>query len=73
MAGQAAKEDASTVGDQAKWGSRHSFKHTPDDRWVWDYGISVSGVHHFMGLDEEVTLFPYSGVSGKFLVLARLI
>lgn len=73
MAGQAAKEDASTARAHAKWESLHSFKHTADDRLVWDHGISVSGVHLFMGLGEGMTPFPYSGVSGKFLVLVCLL
>lgn len=73
MAGQAAKEDASTAGDQAKWGSLHFFKHTPGDRLLWDHGVSELGVPHFMGLGEGVTPFPYSGVSGEFSVLVCLI
>lgn len=74
VAGQADKEDASTVGDQAKWGSLHSFRHTPGDRLVWDHGVSELGVPPFMGLGEGgVTPFPYSGVSGEFSVLVCLI
>lgn len=58
VAGQAAKEDASTAGDQAKWGSLHFFKHMPGDRLVWDHGVSELGVPHFMGLGEGGDTLP---------------